>query len=52
MKCPAFARLIDYLDGHLGQIDASHVAQHLKTGCSSCAATRQWYEKTVASQPP
>ncbi|HEV8485422.1 MAG TPA: hypothetical protein VGV87_17905 [Blastocatellia bacterium] len=48
MKCPAFARLIDYLDGHLAVGDASLVAQHLEAGCSSCTATRQWYERTVS----
>ena len=48
MKCPGFARLIDYLDGHLAEGDASRVAQHLEAGCASCSATRQWYERTVS----
>jgi hypothetical protein len=48
MKCPGFARLIDYLDGHLAGSDASRIAQHLEAGCSSCTPTRQWYERTVS----
>ena len=48
MKCPGFVRLIDYLDGHLATSDASRVAQHLETGCTSCSSTQQWYERTVS----
>ena len=48
MKCPAFARLIDYLDGYLAEGDASLVAHHLEAGCSTCTATRKWYERTVS----
>ena len=48
MKCPAFARLIDYLDGHLAEGDASRIAQHLEAGCLNCSATRHWYERTVS----
>ena len=59
MKCPGFARLIDYLDGHLSGDDASGIAQHLESGCSSCSLTYQWYEKMLgivsgddSSDPP
>ena len=48
MKCPGFARLVGYLDGRLDEADASRVAQHLESGCSSCGPTRQWYEKTLS----
>ena len=48
MKCPGFARLVDYLDGRLGVTDGSRIAQHLEEGCSSCGPTRQWYERTLS----
>jgi hypothetical protein len=59
MKCPGFARLIDYLDGRLAGDEAHSMAQHLRSGCSSCSPTRQWYEKMLgiiagddSSDPP
>ncbi|MCI0486783.1 MAG: hypothetical protein L0229_09305, partial [Blastocatellia bacterium] len=45
MKCPSFERLIDYLDGHLGALEASRVAAHIESECLRCAANREWYEK-------
>lgn len=45
MKCPGFERLIDYLDGHLTQAEASRVSAHIESGCRRCAANREWYEK-------
>jgi hypothetical protein len=48
MRCPSFEKLVDYLDGRLGQADASAVAVHLETGCGRCMESRQWYEQVSA----
>jgi hypothetical protein len=49
MKCPSFERLIDYIDGKLGQqVEAAPVGAHLAAGCPRCSADSQWYQKLRA----
>jgi hypothetical protein len=44
MKCPSFETLINYLDDQLTVAEGAAVAEHLQSGCTSCAETRDWYE--------
>src|SRR5262245_44653107 len=59
MDCPGFEQLIDYCDGLLSDHEAQLVAAHLASGCQSCAADCQWYERVrtiaagdVSLEPP
>jgi hypothetical protein len=45
MRCPSFEKLIDYIDNRLAEPDRAKVAEHLATGCGSCAENRDWYER-------
>jgi hypothetical protein len=48
MKCPGFDKLIDYLDGRLGQKEARPIQEHLGSGCERCQADRNWYQELIA----
>lgn len=48
MKRPAFERLLDYLDGRLGESFAQSVAAHLDSGCSRCGEDGEWYKRVCA----
>src|SRR5262245_17311243 len=43
MKCPGLEKLISFLEGNLAAEESARLTAHLATGCSSCAANRDWY---------
>lgn len=45
MKCIGFERLIDYLDNRLPDDEGKRVTAHLESGCSTCVAARDWYQR-------
>src|SRR5262245_20395862 len=45
MKCPEFADLLDYCDGHISVSDAQFVVAHLESGCRRCAQDVSWYKR-------
>jgi hypothetical protein len=45
VKCPSFERLVDYLDGRLGDAEARGVASHLAGDCPRCTEDSDWYRR-------